>query len=233
MRNDEQLRRRNPKAHTAMILGRRERDARQIRQHAPSHSLPPAAFVFPVTSTQPVGWHAPMIATADMLLPPSTAPSAASGTGGMLHTPPVLKPGAVASSNPDQPESGPLSTAQSEVGTNASVPAPNQTRPSFVGPRRLSGTPEFTSHDLQKHIEESLTFLSNEKAPQPEEAGREAIGELSDRRKRSIPADEELSRKKAKRTPAPAPSSATWEAMQKTFDNLLSREAARSSTGGS
>lgn len=33
MQKDEQLRRRNPKAHTAMILGRREMDLRQSQLH--------------------------------------------------------------------------------------------------------------------------------------------------------------------------------------------------------
>ena len=232
MRKDEQLRRRNPKAYMMMILERREREARQNQKHVPSHSLPAAALVSPMTSTQPC-WNTPMIATADMLLPPSTAPATTSGTGGLLHTPSVANPSAAASPNLDRPDSGPLPTAESKMRKGASVPAPNQTKTKPVGPRRLSGTPEFTSHDLQKHVEESIAFLSNDMVPQPNEAVREAIGNLpDDGRKRSIPVDEEEHmRKKAKRTPAPMPSSMDFEAMKDTFENLLSREAARSKGG--
>ena len=232
MQKDEQLRRRDPRAHMAMILGRREKEARHIQQYAPSHSLPPAALVSPMTSTQPC-WKTPMIATADMLLPPSTAPTATSGTRGLLHTPPIAKTGAAASPNLDGPKSGPLPTAESKMRKGASVPAPNQTKTKPVGPRRLSGTPEFTSRDLQKHVEESIAFLSNDVVPQPKEVVREPIGNLpGDGRKRSIPVDEEEHmRKKAKRKPAPMPSPMDFEAMKKTFDNLLSREAARSEGG--
>lgn len=235
MQKDEQLRRRDPKAYMALILGRREREARHIQRYAPSHSLPAAALVSPITSTQPC-WNSPMIATADMLLPPSTAPTATSGTGILLHTPSFANPSAAASPNLHRPESGPLPTAESKMPKGASVPAPNQTKTKPVGPRRLSRTPEFTSHDLQKHVEESITLLSNDTALQPEEAVREAIGNLpGDERKRSMPVDEldkeEHMRKKAKQTPAAMPGTMNFEAMKKTFDDLLSREATRSKGG--
>ena len=227
MQRDEQLRRRDLKAYTEMILGRREREARHMQQHAPSHSLPPAALL---SSTQPC-WQTPMIATPDMLLPPSTAPTTTSGTRSMLPTPSFAKPSAASLPNLDQPESGPSPTTESTAGTGASVPAPNQTNPSFVVPRRLSGTPELTSHDLQKHIEESITVSSNDEASQPEEAVAEVIGNLSDGRKRSIPVDDkEHTRKKAKRTSAANPNFAQYDAM---LADLVNREAFRSSKRGS
>lgn len=230
MQKDEQLRRRDLKAYMAMMLGRREREARHIHQYAPSHSLPPAALVSPMSSTQPC-WHTPMIATPDMLLLPSTAPTTNPGTRSMLPAPLSAKPSAASLPNLDQPESGPSPTTESTAGTGASVPAPNQTNPSLVVPLRLSGTPELTSHDLQKHVEDSITIPSNDEAPQPEEAVRGAIGNLSDGRKRSIPVDEkEHTRKKAKPTPAAKPNFAGYDTM---LANLLHREKARSSKRGS
>lgn len=229
MQRDEQLRRRDLKAYTAMILGRRETEARHVQQHTPSHSLAPAALV---SSTQPC-WQTPMIATPDMLLPPPTAPTTTSGTGSMLPTLSFAIPSAAALPNLDQPESRPSPTIESTAGTGASVPAPNQANPSLVVPHRISGTPALTSHDLQKHIEDSITISSNDEALQPEEAVREVIGNLSDGRKRSIPVDEkEHTRKKAKRTLAAKPNFVDSEAMNKTFADLLSREAFRSSKSG-
>ena len=177
MRNDEQLRRRNPKAHTAMILGRRERDLRQFKNHAPSHSLPPAVSYYPMASTQPVRWDAPMIATGDMLLPPSTAPDAASGTGNMLYTPLPANPNAAIPPTLDQPKPGSLASSSLEAGQGASIKAPKQMQTSFVAPR-LSRNLELTSHDLQNHVEESITFLSNSQVPELEEALGEAVGNL-------------------------------------------------------
>ncbi len=177
MQKDEQLRRRDPKAHTRMILGRRERDLRQFQNHAPSHSLPPAAPAYPVTSTQPVRWDAPMIATGDMLLPPSTAPNAASGTGNMLYTPLPANPNAAIPRNLDQPKPGSLASSPLEAGKGASISAPKQMQTSFAAPR-LSRSPEFTSRDLQKHMEESITSLSNNQVPKLEEALGEAVGNL-------------------------------------------------------
>ncbi len=176
MQKDEQLRRRNPKAHTAMILGRREKDLRQFQNHAPSHSLLPVASAYPMTSTQPVRWDAPMIATGDMLLPPSTAPNAASGTENMLYAPLPANPNAAIPQNMDQPNPGSLASSL-EAGKGASISAPKQMQTSFAAPR-LSRSPEFTSHDLQKHMEESITFLSNNQVPELEEALGEAVGNL-------------------------------------------------------
>ena len=145
--------------------------------NAPSHSLPPAASPYPMTSTQPVRWDAPMVATGDMLLAPSTAPDAASDIGSMLYTPLVENPRAIISPNLDQPEPEPLAASNSEAGKGSSVSAPKQTRPSFVA-SRLSRTPESTSQDLQKQIEESITLLYNNRVPELEEALGEAIGNL-------------------------------------------------------
>lgn len=118
-----------------------------------------------------------MIATGDMLLPPSTAPDAASDTGSMLYTPLVANPRVIIPPNLDQPKPGPLASSNSEAGKGASVSAPKQTRPSFVA-SRLSRTPELTSHDLQKQIENSITSLYNNRVPELEEALGEAIGNL-------------------------------------------------------
>lgn len=157
MQKDEQLRRRDPKAHTAMLLGRREREYRQHQQPAPSHNLPPVASFYPMKSTQHLRWDAPMIATGDMLHPPSIAPDGTFGTGSMVYTHSVVDPSAALSTSLDEPKTGPL--------------------PSSNTHRRLSGTPEFTTHDLQKHIENSTTFQSKE-VPQLEVALGEAIGRI-------------------------------------------------------
>lgn len=177
MQKDEQLRRRDPKAHMAMISERKERDLRLFQRYAPSQSLPSAALVYPTTSTQPVCWHAPMVATGDMLRLPSTAPEATLSTGSMLYTPVVAENSAAVSPNLDLPESGPLPPSYLNAGRDTSVPTPQRMQ-LLVDSERLSETPKLTSHDLQKHVEDSVTFLANKKMPQLEEALGEAISNL-------------------------------------------------------
>ena len=176
MQKDEQLRRRDPKAYCAMILERKEKELRPFRQ-APTHSLPSATAVYPATGSQPVRWDAPMLATGEMLRPPSTAPNAASGTGSMLDIPRVLTNNAAVSTTLDQPRPRPLSPSSPTAGKGTSINGLNQMKP-IVEPQFRSKTPEFTSHDLQKHIEDSITFLAKNHISQLEEALGEAIGNL-------------------------------------------------------
>lgn len=206
MQKDEQLRRRDPKAHTAMILGRKERDLRSFQQHAPTHSLPPSAYVYPMTSTQSVCWDAPMIATGDMLRPPSTAPDAASGTGTMLYAPLIANPSAAVSPNLDQPQNGSLPHSNFKAGEGASSTASEQTRSRDPG----SGV---NGHDVE---------MNGKMNGSKEYKGGE---------KRSFPWMTSA-RKKAKRAPAITANFASSGAMTKTFEDLLSREAARPSKGG-
>ena len=177
MQKEEQLRRRDPKAHTAMILGRREREMRLLQQYSLSHN-PSQAGSDLMTSTQRVRCDAPMIATGDMLRPPSTAPDASFGTGRVLNAPSIVPISATVSQSLHQPESGPSSASASKTGRGASVPASKQTQSSLVAPQELSETPKFTTHDLQTHIDDSVSFLANNQTAQLEEALREAIGNL-------------------------------------------------------
>lgn len=174
MKKDFELSRRDPIAHNALINQRREEEARKLRQHVASFPQHPRTYSHPPHSTQPSRWDTHMIATGDMLLPPSTAPAA----GPLFYAPLVATPSAAVSPNLDQPRIESLPDSNSKTGKGASVPAPEQIRSSSVAHRRLSKTPEFTSHDLQKHLEESITFLSKNQAPQLEEALGQAIGNL-------------------------------------------------------
>lgn len=173
MKKDFELSRRDPMAHNALINQRKEEEIRKLRQHVASFTQRSGTSSNPPYSTQPSRWDTPFIATVDMLLPPSTAPAG----GPLLYPPSVDNASAAGSSNIDQPQARSLPGLGSKAGNGASVLAPKQTRPSLVAPRHLSGTPEFTSHDLQKHIEESVTFLSNDHAPL-EKALKEAIDKL-------------------------------------------------------
>ena len=181
MQKEEQMRRRNPKAHTAMVLARREKDLRSLQQNAPLQNFTPPAYVNPINSTQQVRWDAPMIATGEMLRLPSTAPNVTLGTESMLDAPLVINHGETLSTNLDEPESRPLSsTSGTEEGT--SVPAPKQTQSSSDVPQRLSGTTKFTICDLQNHIDKSITGVANNQFARQEALGkelRELLGEGS------------------------------------------------------
>lgn len=239
MKKDFELSRRDPIAHNALINRRRDEEARKLRQYVASFPQQPVTSTHPPHSTQPSRWDEPLIATGDMLLPPSTAPAG----GPLLYASSVANSSAVVPPNLDQPQIGSLPDSNSKAGKGPSVPAPSQTRSSSVAPRRLSRTPEFTSHDLQKHIEETeKASPAAEQKPGHHTAKESPISGVSGHkiemkgskgkkggRKRSVPADEELTRKKAKRAPAHTPNSAFSEEMRKTFDNLLRREAARPS----
>lgn len=178
MQKEERLRRRDPKAHTAMILERRERVTRPLQQYAPLHNPPPTAFVDPMTSTQQVRWDAPMIATGDMLRPPPAASDPTLGSGIMLDAPTNASSSLTISPNPDRPQFGTLSPTIARAGKAACVPISEQAQPGLVAPGRLIGTPKFTTHDLQNHIDNSVTFSANNQVAQPEEVLGEAIGNL-------------------------------------------------------
>ena len=168
MQREEQMRRRNPKAHTAMVSARREKGLRSLQQNAPLHNPTPPASVNPINSIQRVRWDAPMIATGEMLHLPSTASDVTLGTESMLDAPLVTNRGEAMSINLDEPESGPLFST-SGTGEDTSVPAPKQTQSSLDVPQWLSGTPKLTAHDLQNHIDKSITVVANNQVAQREE----------------------------------------------------------------
>lgn len=238
MKKDFELSRRDPIAHNALMTRRREEEARKLRQHVASFPQQSGASKHHAHSTQPSRWDHPLIATGDMLLPPSTAPAG----GPLLYEPTIANPSAAVSPNLDQPQTGSLPDSNSTAGKGASVRAPKQTHPRFGARRRLSGTPDFTSRDLQKHIEDSITVPDTSgSSPRNSANGNttEVDGKMNESkenrggRKRSDPADEEHKRKKLKRALAPTPGPAHWEAMNKTFEDFLSREADRPSKGRS
>ena len=174
LQKEEQMRRRDPKAHTIMMMERKERDLGSLRHFAPSHILPPAAYVHPTTSTQPGHWDAPMIATDDMLRPPSSAP------GAMLNALSIVSPSVGVSPNLDQPDSALLPRLIVKLRHGGSVPAPKQTHFSLAAPQRTSGPPKFTTHDLQNHVDDSITHKSGERDSHLEEALGKAIETLLD-----------------------------------------------------
>ena len=176
MQKEEQMRRRNPKAHTAMVLARREKDLRSLQQNAPLHISTSPAYVNPMNSTQRVRWDAPMIATGEMLRLPSTAPDFTLGTESMLDALLVINHGEALSTNLDEPESGPLSST-SGTGEGTSVAAPKQTQ-SSLDVQRLSGTTKFTAHDLQNHIDKSITGVADDHFARQEEALGKELREL-------------------------------------------------------
>ena len=181
MQKEEQMRRRNPKAHTAMVLARRDKGLRSLQLNAPLHNSTSPAYVNPINSTQRVRWDAPMIATGEMLGLPSTAPDVILGTESMLDAPLAINHGEALLINLDEPESGPLSST-SGTGEGSSVPAPKQTQ-SSLDVQRLSGTTKFTAHDLQNHIDKSITGVADDQFARQEEAlgkeTRELLGEGS------------------------------------------------------
>ena len=207
MQRDEQLRRRDPKAHTLMILERKERDYRPF-QHASAHSPSSADIVSSMasTSTQPVHRHGPMTATGVMLPPPSTAPNAATGNGSMIWAPSIADPIQPAIANIHQPQTESLPYFDSAKEENDFLLASERTSPR--GPR--SGV---NGHNAEINGETNDN-KENKRA-----------------RKHSLAAGEERVSKKAKR--APVASLTSSEGMKKIFDDLLSREAARPSERGS
>lgn len=177
MQKAEQMRRRNPKAHTATILTRRETDVRPLKQNAPLHNPTPPVSVNPINSTQQVRWDAPMIATGEMLRLPSTAPDVTLGTESMLDAPLVINHGEGMSTNLDKSESGPSSSTLGP-GEGTSVPALKQTQSNLDVPPRHSGTTKFTAHDLQDHIDKSITGVANDQFARQEEALGKEVREL-------------------------------------------------------
>lgn len=178
MQQEERLRRRDPKAHMAMILERRGRDTRLLQQYAPLHNPPSTAFIGPMTSTQQALWDASMIATGDMLRPPPAASDPTLGTGIILDASTNASSSSVISPNPNRPQSGTLSPSSTRAGKAASVPNLEQPQSGLVAAGRLIGTPKFTTQDLQNHIDNSVTFSADTQVAQTEEALGEAIGNL-------------------------------------------------------
>ena len=169
MQKEEQMRRRNPKAHTAMVLARREKDLLSLQLDASLHKSTPLVSLNPINSTQQVRWDAPMIATGEMLRLPFTAPDATLGTTSMLDAPLLINHGVAVSPNLDEPKSGTLSSSIFGTREGTSVSAPKQTQSSLDVPQRLSETPRLTTHDLQNHIDTSITVVANNQVPQREE----------------------------------------------------------------
>ena len=164
MQREEQMRRRDPKAHTAMILERREKGLRQNQSYVASLSIPPTANVRPIPSTQQV---LGTVATERMPSPPSTAPNATLGSGGMLD------PTSTAS-----PSVSVLIPTTSNAGNGAVVPETTVPQPGLDTSRRLSRTPEFNISDLQSHVDNSITFVPKHHSPRSEATLREAIDDL-------------------------------------------------------
>ena len=170
MQKEEQMRRRNPKAHTATILARKEKDLRSLQnKNTPLHIPTPTASVNPINSTQQVRWDTPMIATGEMLRLPSTAPHVTLGTESMLDASLITDQGETLSTNLDELRSGSLSST-SGIGEGTSIPAPKHTQSSLDVHQRLSGTPKLTAHDLQNHIDKSITTDADTQIARQEEA---------------------------------------------------------------
>ena len=203
MQRNEQLRRRNPKAHNAMIVEQREREPRPF-QHTSAHNLPSADIDPSMAGTQPVSRY-PMTAIGDMLPPPSTAPNAATGNGSMILAPSITEPIQPAITNIHLPRSESLPQSGSAKEDNDTPVASERTGPR--GPR--GGV-----NDHNAEVNEDMNHDKENKGA----------------RKHRLSADEERVSKKVKR--APEAGLTFSEEMKKTFDNLLSREAARSSERG-
>ena len=204
MQRDEQLRRRNPKAHVAMILERKEKEYRPF-QHTSAHNLSSADIDSSMTSTQPVCRHGPMTATVDMLPPPSTAPNTATGNGNMIWAPSSTDPIQPAITNIHLPRTESLPYSASAKEDNDTPVASERTGPR--GPR--SGV---NGHNAE--VNEDMSHNKENKGA----------------RKHRLATDEERVSKKAKG--APQAIFTFSEEMKKTFDDLLSREAARPSERG-
>lgn len=170
MQKEEQMRRRNPKAHTAMVLARREKDLRSLQLDASLHKSTPLVSLNPINNTQQVRWDAPMIATGEMLGLPFTAPDVTLGTTSMLDAPLLINHGVAVSPNLDELKSGTLSSLIPGTREGTSASAPKQTQSSSNVPQRLSGTSRLTAHDLQNHIDKSITVIANNQVAQREEA---------------------------------------------------------------
>ena len=176
MQKEEQLRRRNPKAHMEMLSGRRERDLRQSQQYVSSHGMPPVAVihpaavlhstpvvhptaaVHPVIGTPQVRYGAPVEETDDMPCATSMAPGTDTGIESALNALFFASHSPAESPNPGQSKSEVLSSSTPETAPGASVTSLNQTQSSFIAPQHSSETPQFTTHDLQRHINDSTSF---------------------------------------------------------------------------
>ena len=201
MQRDEQLRRRNPKAHNAMILERKEKECRTF-QHISAHDLFSANIDPSLARTQPVCVHDPMTATGDMLPPPSTAPNVAIGNGSMIWASSVADPIQPAITNIHLPRTQSLPDSDSTKEDKDTPVASERARPK--GPK--SGV---NGHNAE--LNEDMSHNKENKGA----------------RKHSLAADEERVSKKPKRAPV-----ASSEGTTKMFDDLISREAARSSERG-
>ena len=194
MKRDEQLRRRNPKAHSAMILERKEREYRPF-QHTSAHNLSSADIDSSLAST--------MTATGVIPPPPSTAPNAATSDGSMISS--LADPIQPTIVNIHQPRTESLPSPDSAKEENDFLLVSERTGPR--GPR--SGV-----HGHNAEMNEDMNHNKENKGA----------------RKHRLAADEERVSKKAKR--APVASLTPSEGMEKTFEGLLSREAARPSERG-
>ena len=259
MQKEEQLRRRDPKAHTVLISGRRERGLRQS-QHVSLHSMPP------VVGTQQVRYGAPVVDIVDMPCATSMAPDATPGVESVLKSPIVASCSVAETRNPNQSKSELLSSSTSETGQGASMQS------SFVTPQHASGTSQFTTHDLQRQIDGFNLFPKQNQrdknvSDQPDQSDgqmektpvaakqksthhkhgpghsngvKEHTTEMTGAvngfkenkgvRKRSVTADDENMRKRTKRASAPMTELLHPEAM---FEKLLQIEASRASRGDS
>ena len=162
MKKDFELSRRDPAAHNALVIQRREEEARKLHQHVASFPPGPGISTHPSHSTQPV----------------------------------IIN------------------------------------RPEQTDGQRRKATPA-AEHNSGDH-QSGSDFMSGDRVDRADTEGKmNGSKEKREGRKRSLSADDEHASKKAKREPAFTPAFAAAEAVRKTFQNLLSREAARHSKGGS
>ena len=186
---------------------RNERKEKEVGpfQHTSAHNLSSADIDPSMSSTQPVSRHGPMISTGDMLPPPSTAPIAPMGIGNMNWAPSITEPIQPAITNIHLPriESLPYSDSAKE---EKNTP---------VASERTS--PRDPQSGANGHNAEVNEDMNDNK-------------ENNEGRKHRLAADEERVSKKAKHGAAVSLSSA--ERTKKTFEDLITREAARASERG-
>ena len=179
MQRDEQLRRRDQKAHNAMILERKEKEYRPF-QHTSAHNLSSPDVESSMASTQPVCIHGPITATGDMLPPPSTAPNVATGNGSMIWPLSIADPIQPAIANIHLPRTQSLPYSDSTKEDNDIPVGSERTDPR--GP--MSGA---DGHNAE--VNEDMSHNKENKGA----------------RKHRLAADEERVSKKAKRAPVASP----------------------------
>ena len=181
-----------------------ERKEKEYRpfQHTSAHNLSSTNIDSSMASTQPVCIRGPMTATGDMLPLPSTAPNVAIGNGSMICAPPIADPIQPAIAKTHLPRIEYLPSSDSAKEDNDTPVASERTG---------SKDPRSGVNGHNAEVNEDMNYNKENKGA----------------RKHRLAADEERVSKKAKRAPV-----ASSEGTKKMIDDLISREAARSSEQG-